>query len=443
MVNTILHQRYRLEVELGRGGMGVVYRARDLQLDRDVAIKVLPPEFNHDQQFLARFKNEVRNTARLAHPHIVSVFDVGTDGATQYYVMQFVEGCDLKSRITREGRLPLEETAGLLAQVASALDYAHAQGIIHRDIKPENILIDRQGVARVTDFGIARSLEGTRITGGLLGTPEYMSPQQARGEEIDGRSDQYALAIVAYEMLTGTSPFRAVTAQPWAIIAKHIQEAPPHPRQHVPDLPDATCTALLRGLAKSPAERFSSCAELVSALRGNVKTPADIPHYATPTVMSPAAPPPVFSPWKAIAVTAVLVVLLAGGGTLIYMSARLCPFHKPKSGNARTPVTVQKPVANPPLPPVLVVPEVTPPAGHYFIIMGSFPHAQWVKADERLRKLENAGVPGVRIIDSDDYPNLRDGLWVAVSGPYQKAYAVTQCSDMKAFVKDCYVKSGW
>ncbi len=295
----ILNNRYTLEAELGRGGMGVVYRARDLQLDRMVAVKVLPPEFTHDTQFLARFKSEVRNTAKLQHQHIVAIYDVGVDGNTNYFVMQLIEGQDLKSLLTTRGRLPETEVLRYLGQIASALDYAHESGIVHRDIKPENILIDQKGIARVTDFGIARSMDGTRMTGGMIGTPEYMSPEQAQGIETDGRSDQYALAIVAYEMFTGTTPFRTSSSQPWAMVNMHVNVAPPDPRQYSELITDSICAALLRGLAKTAAGRYRSCGELVGGLSAAGGTyPAQVNRIAPPPqFISPvAAPMPRISP---------------------------------------------------------------------------------------------------------------------------------------------------
>ncbi len=311
MLSTTLNNRYTLEAEIGRGGMGVVYRARDLQLNRVVAVKVLPHEFTHDVQFLARFKNEILNTARLQHQHIVAIYDVGVDGNTNYYVMQLIEGEDLKSLLATRGRLPGEEVIRYLAQVASALDFAHENGIIHRDIKPENILIDRRGVARVTDFGIARSMEGTRMTGGMIGTPEYMSPEQAQGIDADGRSDQYALAIVAYEMYTGTTPFRSTDTQPWALVNMHISVPPPDPRQYQHDLPEYTVRALGQALGKAAAYRYSTCTEFIKGLAGEVADAAGAPPEYQPEK------PKLASSAMAVIIIIFLVGLVFIGGVLI------------------------------------------------------------------------------------------------------------------------------
>ncbi len=266
----MLNNQYKLESEIGRGGIGVVYRATDTKLNRTVAIKILPSEFVHNTEFFARFKSEILNTSILRHQNIVSVYDVGIDGETNFYVMQYVEGQDLRAYMNQHGRLSITETCKILEKIASALDYAHSNGIIHRDIKPENILIDNNGVPSLTDFGIARLMEGTRITMGIVGSPEYMSPEQGRGENVCGRSDQYSLAIIAYEMLTSTTPFRSSTAQPWVVITKHINESPADPRTIVPTLAKNSTEAIMKGLTKNIGQRYPSCVRLVEAMKTTV-----------------------------------------------------------------------------------------------------------------------------------------------------------------------------
>ena len=327
MVETTLNNRYHLESEIGRGGMGVVYRARDLSLNRAVAVKVLPAEFTADAQFQARFKNEVLNVARLDHPHIAQIYDVGQDGQTNYYVMQLVEGSDLHTEVQRRGRFSLADTYAIICQLAMALDHAHRQGIVHRDIKPENVLLNRQGQPFLVDFGIARAADATRLTGGMIGTPEYMSPEQARGEELDGRSDQYSFAIVVYEMLTGTTPFRTSTSQAWALVNMHITTPPPDPRQWQMDLPDYAAHALLQALAKGATERFPTCVTFSEALRGNQSpqpTPTYIPLMSIPTPPVADVPPvaaPVFPPAKTgvngFLVVVIIALLIAGGWLLL------------------------------------------------------------------------------------------------------------------------------
>ena len=272
MEDRILANRYSLESEIGRGGMGVVYKATDTQVKRTVAVKTLPAVMSHNQDLMRRFKSEVQHASRLEHPNIVRVYDVGEDEGTHFYVMQYIDGPDLRSRMKSKGRCSVDETISIISQVADALDYAHSQGIVHRDIKPENILLDSDGVAHVVDFGIAKATEGTRTTRGMLGTPEYMSPEQVKGKSVDGRSDQYSLAVVAYEMLTGRTPFKTEGDDPWAQINMHLNTPVPNPQTTVPDLPTPAADALLQALAKKPEQRFCSCGEFVQAFKGEMES---------------------------------------------------------------------------------------------------------------------------------------------------------------------------
>jgi len=262
-----LHDRYRLERELGRGGMATVYLARDLKHARPVAVKVLRPEL---AAILGaeRFLREIRLTASLQHPHILPLIDSGEAAGQLFYVMPYVEGESLRQRLQHEVQLPLADALRLTTEIGEALDYAHQQGVIHRDIKPENILLSR-GHALVADFGIALAVNqagGERLTetGLSLGTPAYISPEQAVAEsQVDGRSDQYSLACVLFEMLAGEPPFTGPTAQ--AIIAKRFSEPVPHLRT-VRDVPAPLEQVVTRALARNPADRFATVNELVQAL---------------------------------------------------------------------------------------------------------------------------------------------------------------------------------
>jgi serine/threonine-protein kinase len=274
-----LADRYLLERELGHGGMATVYLARDLKHDRLVAIKVLRTDLSAVLG-TERFLHEVRLTAQLQHPHILTLLDSGEGGGLCYYVMPYVEGESLRQRLQREGQLPLDEALRLTREVAEALDYAHQQGIIHRDIKPENILLSR-GHALAADFGIALALTqagGDRLTetGLSLGTPAYMSPEQAMAEpRLDGRSDQYSLACVLYEMLAGEPPYTGPTAQ--AIVAKRLGQ--PVPRlSTVREVPTAVDAAVTRALARAPADRYQTVSQFAEALaKATVAGTADSP----------------------------------------------------------------------------------------------------------------------------------------------------------------------
>ncbi|HEX9610480.1 MAG TPA: serine/threonine-protein kinase, partial [Gemmatimonadales bacterium] len=268
--------RYSLERELGRGGMGIVYLARDLRLERVVAIKLLPPERARDDGLRQRFVREARTAAKLSHPHIIPIHAVEETGAFVYFVMAFVDGETLGARVRREGRLKPHEAARVLREVAWALAYAHAQGVVHRDVKPDNILLERgAGRALVLDFGIARLVQAPGVSGAgeLAGTPEYMSPEQASGDAVDGRADLYSLGVVAFLALTGRLPFTAPTVP--ALLVQHVT-APP-PRLEAPGAPRVLVGAVERCLAKDPAARFQSGEALADALSGVLAGRPELP----------------------------------------------------------------------------------------------------------------------------------------------------------------------
>jgi tetratricopeptide (TPR) repeat protein len=268
--------RYVIERELGRGGMATVWLARDLKHDRRVALKVLLPELSATLG-PDRFEHEIRITALLDHPHIVSVLDSGRDADRLWYVMPFVEGESLRDRLNHEVQLPVTEAVRIAVQVGQALEYAHRHGIVHRDVKPENILLS-DGLARVADFGVARAIEhagGLRLTatGLIVGTPMYMSPEQASGSQVDGRSDQYSLASVLYEMLAGEPPYTGATAQ--AITFKRMSDPVPSVRRLRDTVPRPLDAALTRALAKAPADRYETMTGFLAALNDSLDAPWD------------------------------------------------------------------------------------------------------------------------------------------------------------------------
>jgi serine/threonine-protein kinase len=290
--------RYRIDRELGEGGMAVVYLARDLERDRDVALKVLRPELGVASG-ADRFDREIRLAARLVHPNILPLLDSGITDGRLWFTMPYVEGETLRARLARDRQLPLDEVVRLTGEIADGLEHAHGRGILHRDIKPENILL-ASGHALIADFGIARALADTdeRITatGFALGTPGYMSPEQSSGQgTIDARSDQYALASVSYEMLAGEPPFTGPTAQ--AVIARRLSQPPPSIRAIRPAIPEDVDSALRRALSPVPADRFGSTAEFARALSG-----------ATGTVR---AAPALRARWPMVAAITVLLAVTA------------------------------------------------------------------------------------------------------------------------------------
>ena len=270
--------RYSLERELGRGGMGIVYCARDLRLERVVAIKLLPPQLAKAAERRERFVREARMAAQLSHPHIIPIHAVEEVGALVFFVMSYVDGETLGTRLRRDGRLKPADAARILREVAWALAYAHRQAVVHRDIKPDNILLEKSsGRALVADFGIARLVaaprEGDSGEGRLVGTPEYMSPEQALGESVDGRSDLYSLGVVGYYALSGRLPFAGATAT--ALIGQHVSQTPPPLGAHA--APPQLVAAIERCLAKNPGQRFQTGEELAAALDPVVEGRRELP----------------------------------------------------------------------------------------------------------------------------------------------------------------------
>ena len=258
---------YRIINQVGKGGMATVYKAYQPSVDRYVAIKVLPSQLAESKEFAARFQQEARIIAKLEHPHILPVFDYGESDGVAYFVMRYMDAGTLKERMIEGRPLPLHEIDRLFTQLAEALSYAHSRGIVHRDLKPANVLIDAQGNVFLTDFGIAKLLESAspRLTqtDAIMGTPAYISPEQAQGHPVDQRSDIYSLGIILYEIVTGSVPFTAET--PLAVLFKHISDPLPPPSLVRPDIPPVVEQVLLKALAKDPRDRFGTAAEFVAA----------------------------------------------------------------------------------------------------------------------------------------------------------------------------------
>jgi eukaryotic-like serine/threonine-protein kinase len=266
LLGTLLNGRYRLEARIGTGGMSTVYRALDETLERPVAIKLMNREIATDSDQLERFRREARSVAQLSHPHVVGVIDAGEDGGRPYIVFEHVEGETLKERIRRMGELPISEAVAYAIEIARALGAAHARHIVHRDVKPQNVLIDEEGSAKVTDFGIARTLDEDGLTadGRVLGTTDYVSPEQALGHDVTGQSDLYSLGIVLYEMLTGEVPFKGENQV--AVAMKHVREQIPDVQARRPEVSASLAAIVDRATAKDLHERYRSDEELIAEL---------------------------------------------------------------------------------------------------------------------------------------------------------------------------------
>ena len=306
---------YRLEAELGRGAMGVVFRGFDPALGRDVAIKVVNLSAFATETDLAesrlRFQREALAAAKLSHPNIVGIYDFGADDNKQYLVMEFVDGVSLDQMLRRSAPLPHDTTIGILSQIADALDYAHAQGVVHRDVKPANILLTSNGHAKLTDFGIARLCTQTVTQSGMtMGTPTYMAPEQIVSARVTGKADQFSLGVIAYEMLCNQKPFIAETTP--ALIHKIIYEEPPLAHILMPSVPVQASEVLRCAMAKDPAHRFSTCSEFVTLLAKALRasTLSELPPMIVATADSGKTWRPGLSIVIALTSVAVMVLLL-------------------------------------------------------------------------------------------------------------------------------------
>ena len=291
-IRAALAADYDVQSEIGRGGMAIVYLARERDLDRDVAIKVLPSSFAFDEGFTERFQREARVSGGLEHPHIIPIYRVGRSGQVIFFVMKYLRGRSLAELLQERGRLTVDEVRRILLETASALGYAARRGVVHRDVKPDNVMLDEEGRCVVTDFGIARSASESRLTatGMTVGTPRYMSPEQARSKPLDGRSDLYSLGIVAYECLVGTTPFDGEDA--FGILMDHIRTPVPRPALRTAEERELYAV-IERMLAKEPEQRFQTADEVIAALGGRGTATGQGARYAPrPPALSPTRPSP-------------------------------------------------------------------------------------------------------------------------------------------------------
>jgi eukaryotic-like serine/threonine-protein kinase len=328
MIGTLLNGRFRLEERVGSGGMSTVYRAFDETLERWVAIKLLQADIRGDDDQIERFRREARAVARLNHPHVVTVIDAGEDDGAPYIVFEYVAGETLKDRIRRMGqRLPITDALAYAIEIARALEAAHAELLVHRDVKPQNVLLDHEGRAKVTDFGIARSLEveGLTLAGRVLGTTDYVSPEQALGQEVTQQSDIYSLGIVLYEMLTGEVPYKADA--PVAVAMKHVREPMPDVRRARREVSAVTASIVERATAKETKNRYRTVAEmredLEQALGVEAARAGHVGSEATSVLR--ALPSSTYVPWRlrfprrAMVLTALLAFVIAA--VVIFLAA--------------------------------------------------------------------------------------------------------------------------
>jgi len=321
MIGTVLSGRYRLEAKLGSGGMSTVYLAGDETLDRSVAVKVMHREMSEQPDQLQRFRQEARAVAKLTHPNVVAVIDAGEDGGHPYIVFEYVKGETLKQRIGRVGALDTQEAIAYAIEVARGLSVAHARNMVHRDIKPQNVLIDEEGRAKLTDFGISRQLEqdGVTATGRVLGTTDYVAPEQAMGKAADPRSDIYSLGVVLYEMLIGQVPFHADSQV--GVAMKHVNEELPDVQRRRPEASAAVALVVERATAKNPDERYQTTAEMIDDLETALEVEAARAGSTTgeATSVLDAVPPPQrkLSGRARWSWAAIVVLLLVGGVALL------------------------------------------------------------------------------------------------------------------------------
>lgn len=316
MVGEVLADRYELEELVGTGGMSSVFRAHDRLLDRKVALKVLHEQYTADDDYVERFRREARAVAALSHPNIVTVIDRGEHEGRQFIVFEYVDGDNLKQLIERRGAAPVTTALELGIQIARGLSFAHQQGLVHRDVKPQNVLLNGNGEAKVTDFGIARSLDvqhGMTQTGTVLGTSDYIAPEQAQGQRVDEHTDVYSLGVVLYELLTKEVPFPGENFV--AVAMRHINEPPPPIRDKRPDVSPRLENAIHRAMAKDPADRFQTMAEfcreldacLAEAHGTQVAPPAKVKRGRAPRAARP--PRRGMSPWPWILALAALLAI--------------------------------------------------------------------------------------------------------------------------------------
>jgi eukaryotic-like serine/threonine-protein kinase len=356
MVGEVLSDRYELEELVGTGGMSSVFRAHDRLLDRKVALKILHQQYTDDAEYVERFRHEARAVATLSHPNIVTVIDRGEHGDRQFIVFEYVDGENLKQLINRRGPAPVSTALELVVQVSRGLSFAHQQGFVHRDVKPQNVLLNGNGQAKVTDFGIARSLDvqhGMTQTGTVLGTSDYIAPEQAQGRRVDEHTDIYSLGVVLYELLTTEVPFPGENFV--AVAMRHINEPPPPIRDRRPDVSPRLEAAVHKAMAKDPDDRFPTMVDFSTELEACLAEDQGATQVLTPP-SRPRRRRSGVSPWPLLLVVAALIAIGAVIAALVWHSGTgvFSIHHAPAAGAGSgapvslTAVTAYDPYGSPP-----------------------------------------------------------------------------------------------
>ena len=463
----LVEGKYRIERTLGKGGMGTVFLAHDLTLEREVAIKVLPPDIAQDDQVVRRFQQEAKTAAKLDHPDIIPIYRVESEGGLNYFVMKYISGTSLEDVLEKKQEpLPADYIQRVLWEAACALGHAHQRGVVHRDVKPANIMFDHDGRVMLTDFGISKALQaatGFTATGMIIGTPHYMAPEQAKGSAVDGRADQYSLGVVGYRMITGELPFSGDSVH--TILYKHIFEQAPLAKSRRADVPEHLSAAISRAMSKDPAERFATMEAFATAVwpeqpvvaaspvrqRARRAPPhggADAPTVTTAPTTPLPLPAPLRGPGRrsktGLVVGAALVATAGVGGYLVFgrgapsastppaaaTPPATAPSATPRVDTVRVEDTVRVPAARPQPPmPATRVPVAAPAQTPGYVTVNADPYGELyvdgvdVGPTPVVRYAVPAGLHTIKVV-REGYRTVTERVQVDAGNTVPKRYAL-------------------